>query len=164
VNHFFEEAMKGISLFIFKSFDSLRWIDANRFMFWLFMYALVVLAVYRLFKRGALFFAGLNLSVFLILVAVSILFFPKDHEMLYAAGTCLALFVFLFFFLLLLWIPIRLQYDPKAEEKIQLLLMQGPLNDEDLNHMYRLKARSREAYESNVKWLLNSKPKKNKEI
>ena len=154
MNHFLEDIFDGINtLFIFNNNQFLENLNMGKLMFWIVVFAMVALAIYRYFKYNPLFFAGFNCSISFLLIAVNKVFFPASYEMLYAAELYMSVLLFMYLYLLLLWIPIRLQYDPKAEEKIQAVMMKGPLGEAEMKELYRLKASSREAYQNNVKWL-----------
>lgn|GEM_PF-4844528 len=66
---------------------------------------------------------------------------------------CVAFSLLYAAYIFLLWFPLWLQYDKKAELKIKELEQKHQLNDADIERLYRLKASTRSVYESNMRWL-----------
>lgn len=165
MNHFVEDIMAGFnSLFSFNHYGLLEKISFNKLLFWLVIYSMIILVVYRILRNRPLSFAAVNLFILLCCVVAGSLWFTGNREMLLAAEMMMGLLTFLYLYLLFLWIPIRLQYDPQAEEKIRQLTVKAVLNDEEIKRLYHLKASTKAAYDNNVKWLLRIDHNKNKEI
>lgn len=152
--------LASIHVFLFGSSTSLGLlsnVNYNKVLFWIFIVFVIRMITLSVFDRRPGIRLVANLAAAIVFCVIASMFrFQKEMRLVSEVALFLTAFNALYIFLL--WLPIRFQYSPSADEKINELMMQGELSVEDHEQLYKLRKRGREAYENNVKWLF--KPSK----
>ncbi|HEU5046992.1 MAG TPA: hypothetical protein VFT64_04030 [Rickettsiales bacterium] len=152
---FIDWIIASIHTFLYGSSTSLGLlsnVSYNKILFWIFIVFVIRMITLSVFERrpGIRILANLGAAIIFFAIAAPMRF-QKEMRLVSEAALFLTSFNALYIFLL--WLPIRIQYNPKADEEINEILAHGELSVEDNERIYKLRKRSREAYENNVKWL-----------
>lgn len=127
-------------------------VNYNKVLFWVFIvFVLRMIALSVFDRKPAIRLLANFVASIIFFVIASTMRFQKEMQLVSEVTLFLTSFKVLYMFLL--WLPIRFHYSPKADERINELMMQGELSADDNEELYRLRKRGREAYESHVNWL-----------
>ncbi len=128
------------------------------------MWAVILLAIslyiYRDLKHRP-FLMALGYFVFYA-IAIFVAVNMRNMEFLIASEGYMALLFIVCLYFFFMWLPMRLEYDPKAEAKIQLLNAKVNITHEDMELLYKLKRSTKEAYDIKFKELFDFKDKTEK--